>query len=29
MTRFFSQIVLQDGGGGLEPLEELGVPDQA
>ena len=29
MTRFFSQVVLQEAGGTLEPLEELGVPEEA
>ena len=29
MTRFFSQVVLHDSGGALEPLEELAVPEEA
>jgi carbamoyl-phosphate synthase large subunit len=29
MTRFFSQIVLQERGGTLEPVEELAVPEEA
>jgi carbamoyl-phosphate synthase large subunit len=29
MTRFFSQIVLQETGGVLEPLEELAIPEEA
>jgi carbamoyl-phosphate synthase large subunit len=29
MTRFFSQVVLQEAGGTLEPVEELAVPEEA
>jgi carbamoyl-phosphate synthase large subunit len=29
MTRFFSATVLQDEGAGLEPAEELGIPEEA
>src|SRR4029079_9624147 len=29
MTRFFSQVVLHDVGGTVEPLEELAVPEEA
>jgi len=29
MTRFFSQVVLRDEGGTLEPLDELAVPEEA
>jgi hypothetical protein len=29
MTRFFSEVVLRDAGGTLEPLEELGVSEEA
>jgi carbamoyl-phosphate synthase large subunit len=29
MTRFFAATVLLDDGGGLEPLEELGIPEEA
>jgi carbamoyl-phosphate synthase large subunit len=29
MTRFFSQVVLQETGGTLEPVEELAVPEEA
>jgi carbamoyl-phosphate synthase large subunit len=29
MTRFFSQVVLREAGGALEPLEEVSVPDEA
>ncbi len=28
MTRFFSQVVLHEVGGALEPLEELTVPEE-